>query len=813
MNLIKTFSKIHGYYGIYEHLLRDSQFWPEERKQEYMFEHLRRTLIRAAEGTSHYGKRFAEAEFNPRKNFQDPSDLQRIPLLSKNEVRSNPGSLTDRRYLAGSIPLHTSGTTGQPLTYRWSEYQAAFDSGCVFRHWGWSGYTFRSRMVALRSYVPSSEDQPLWRYSAAQNTMFFSAYHLTPKNCEQYIDEMLKFNPRYMKGYPSSIALLAEYAYPVRERFGDLRGIYTASETLLPSEREVIEATFGRRLFNWYGMGEPAIVLTECERHEGMHVNWEYGYPEFLPSDDLSPDEYRLVTTSFHNPVMPFIRYDTGDVVRLFKSPPSCSCGRNMPLLHSVVGRKDECIITPDARRLPSVNFYTVFREHSEIVKWQLVQYGRSEVVAKIAVRERCDRIGLERRLLHDLRLRTGTEVDVSVDFTDRFVTNSDGKTLPVLRKLAARSIEEKEEYTISSQRAWEMDRQQKEVYKLDWNEADKVPSPLVQQALARAIADPHSICWYPEANSSDLRNALGRYVEVNAQNVVLSHGSDAAMELIATSFVRPGDKVLIIYPTYDNFRAVVEQRGGEILRFAYNGSQPFPLAEFISTLRGHSPRLVYFTNPNNPIGYLLEKDTLQRLFEVCMRLSTILVIDEAYCEFAGSSLANLAATSECMMVLRTLSKAFGLAGLRLGYIVAGSGAVKVLQRTQNPKSVTTFAKEAAMAAIEDADHMRGYVAEVRRSRERLCAFLDQRRIRYYPSHANFVLLQCDTPQELVGHLESRGILVRDRTQYFDGVGHVRITVGGTESTDASLRALDEFFAELKAGQGDTEQMGAHGAA
>lgn len=805
MSVIKDISRIHGYFS-YKHFLKHSQYWPEDKRNAYVVDRLRRTLVRAAHGSTYYRDLFRDSGFDPVSDFKDPSDLARIPLLTKDQARSHADAMTDRRFALGSISLHTSGTTGEPLHYRWGEYQLAFDSACVFRHWSWAGYRFRAPMVALRSYVPERDSQPLWRYSRSQNTLYFSAYHLTPSNCQEYIEQILKFGPEFIKGYPSSVMLLAEYTYPIRERFESLRGIFTASETLLPTERETIEATFGKKLFNWYGMGEPAVVFTECEQHEGMHLNWEYGYAEFLPADDLGSDEYRLVTSAFHNPVMPFIRYETGDVVRLFPTPQTCSCGRNLPLIHSISGRKDECIITPDGRRLPSVNFYTVFRKYAEIAKWQIVQYGRSEVVAKVAVREPCQRESLETRLADELRVRTGQSVSLSIEFTDRFVRNSDGKTLPIARKLAGRSIEEKEEYAVSSQMAWQLAEQGNAVHKLDWNEADRVPSARVQEALVELIARPHSICWYPEAASLELRKALARYAAVEPDNVVLSHGSDLAMELVATSCLRPGDKALLVSPTYDNFRAVAEQRGADVNRFEYLGDKAFPTSDFVQVVRDSAPRLVYLVNPNNPIGYVLERAVIQKILAACVRLSTILVVDEAYFEFAGTSVAALAAASRYMIVLRTFSKAFGLAGLRLGYLVAGPELVRVLHRVHNPKSITAFAKTAARAALEDVESMWRYVAEVRKSRDRLCTFLKQQAIYFYPSQANFVLLQHDHPDKLVRYLESRNILVRDRTRYFAGVGHVRITLGGQQSTDALMEALADYFARPGIGQADARE-------
>jgi phenylacetate-CoA ligase len=791
---VKNFARLHGYW-IYKNFLRQSQSWPAHRKDKYVLDQIHKVLVRAVDGIPYYREQFRKIGFDPRTDFRSTEDLACLPLLTKADIREHFAEITDTRFESGSIFTHTSGSTGEPLPMRLNEYFMAFDNACAFRHWSWAGYTFGAPIAALRSYVPSHATDPLWRHSKLKNTLFFSAYHLSPANCSEYVDRMLEFRPKFVKGYPSSIAVFAEFAFPYRDKFDFLRGIFVSSETLLPSERDRIERTFGNKLFNWYGMTEPAVILTECEQHEGMHINWEYGYPEFLAADDLGPNEFRLVTTGFHNPVMPFIRYDTGDVVRLYGETVTCPCGRTMPVVQSVVGRKDECLITSDGRRLPSINFYSLFREYPEILKFQIIQYGRTEIVTRVAVKPHfCDRVSLTRRLEEGLRARMGSEVKLEIEYTDVFMTNSDGKTLPILRKLGARSVEEREEYRISSQRAWELDRRGEQVCKLDWNEADQLPAPRVQEALRELLQNPRSIHWYPEAVSRDLLTAIASYAGVPAEHVLPSHGSDMGMELIATCFVRPGDKVLMLWPSYDNFRAVVEQRGAEVIKLSFLGDTAFPRAAFARAVQEHAPRLAYLVNPNNPMGYAIDRRVIKELLDYCANLSTILIVDEAYFEFCGITAADLVSQSSHLVVTRSFSKAFGLAGLRLGYLLASRQLMRVLSRAQNAKSVTSFAKVAALAALQNVVHVQDYVEEVRRSKELYYELFKRHQISYFPSQGNFVLFQHEAPDALVQHLAGRNVFVRDRTPQFDGAGHVRVTIGGRKSTEVAIHYLEEYF-------------------
>lgn len=792
--VFKAISRGHGY-TIFKRFLDRSQWWSADQRDAWIAKQLKHTLVAALE-VPFYRERFAALGFDPRTDFVDIHDLTRLPTLSRHDVQVHRARLHPRCLPGTYISAHTSGTTGEPLAMRLSASFIAFDAACVFRHWSWAGYELRQPIVALRSYVPDKPGQPLWRYSRAQNTMYLSAYHLTPQNCQSYIERVLAFRPRIIRGYPSTMALFAEYAYPRRAELSFVSGVFTSSETLLDHERETIARTFGAKVFNWYGMTEPALVLTECEKRQGMHVNWEYGYGELLASEDLAPNERRLVTTGFHNPVMPLIRYETGDVVRLHGSNHRCECGRTMPLLHSVSGRKDECIYTPDGRRLPSVNFYTMFRTFDEVLRFQIAQYGLREIVARVAPRagRRLDRAVLD-SIRDGLQARLGASVSIAVEVTDRFITNADGKTPPIVRRPGTRAVEENVAYSISSHAAWTKRERGELVHKLDWNEADLVPSRRVRDALIDLLQHDEAICWYPEAASRELVARIADYADVEPEQVLLVHGSDMGLDLLATALVHAGDVVLIVSPTYDQFRAIVEQHAGCVVTFDHDGQRPLDLDALERTMRRHAARIIYISNPNNPLGYVLEPEVLQRIEALCRKLSCILVVDEAYYEFCGVTVARrVREPASPVVVLRTFSKAFGLAGLRIGCTLASGSLMRALRKVHNPKSVTMFARVAALAALRDLDAVRAYVAEVARGREQIRELLDRRGARAYPSAGNYVLFEWPDAHALVRHLEERGVLVRDRSAYTGGRGSVRVTIGSARSVETLASALDDYF-------------------
>jgi len=436
---IRPLARLHGYW-IYKRRLTQMEGWPLPKRRDWILEKLRRTLILAHEGVPFYQERFRNAGFDPRQDFHSMADLARVPVLTKADVRAHHEQMIDRRFLAGSVLANTSGTTGQPMTMRLNESYIAFDYACMFRHWAQAGYRFRSRFAAIRSYVPSSPEQPLWKRNYPQNTLYMSAYHLKPSTCESYIEALLKFRPLYLRGYPSSVNVLAEFAYPHRQKFEFLRGIFTASETVLPTERANIERTFGKKLFDWYGMTEPAVVITEGRNHDGMEVNWEYGYPEFVEQPGLPSNQRKLLATSLHNPVMPFIRYETEDIATLAESGPA-EGERIYPKIQAMSGRKDECILTADGGRLPSLNFYSLLQTHTDILRFQFIQTDLNNVTMKICFRPTAKKTEtLTASVRQDVMKRLGPGLSLTIDVSDNFVRRGEGKTPTFLRTFSLNS-------------------------------------------------------------------------------------------------------------------------------------------------------------------------------------------------------------------------------------------------------------------------------------------------------------------------------------------------------------------------------------
>jgi phenylacetate-coenzyme A ligase PaaK-like adenylate-forming protein len=169
-------------------------------------------------------------------------------------------------------------------------------------------------------------------------------------------------------------------------------------------------------------------------------VNWEYGYPEFLEDPALPPQQRKLVATSLHNPVMPFIRYDTGDLTTLVSSP-SASSERLYPKVQAISGRKDDCILTPDGGRLPSLNFYSLLQSYTDILRFQFIQTSLHNVTMRICFRAPGqtseERVASVRR---EVLKRLGPGLNLTIELTDDLARSGEGKTPTFLRAFALNS-------------------------------------------------------------------------------------------------------------------------------------------------------------------------------------------------------------------------------------------------------------------------------------------------------------------------------------------------------------------------------------
>lgn len=311
--------------------------------------------------------------------------------------------------------------------------------------------------------------------------------------------------------------------------------------------------------------------------------------------------------------------------------------------------------------------------------------------------------------------------------------------------------------------------------FKLDWNEATIPPSPKVLEAIARFLGNSHHLNWYPELYSHSLLAPLGDYLGVPADHVLVTNGSDDALALVCNTFLNPADEVVVPMPTYTHFLVFAQAKGGKIVNVRYD--DPFePQVERI--LHAISPRtkVVYLVSPNNPTGSVFLPEEVERILDHAPH--AVVIVDEAYHEFYGQSVVDLVRTRPNLVVTRTFSKSFGMAGLRIGYLAAMPELVGELKRLFNPKSVNVLGQIAARAALADRDYLRDYVAEVTAAKPLVVDFLRAHGIPARTTPANYILFRPEDARVFCRQLASVGVYVRDRSTIPQCEGYIRMSIG-----------------------------------
>jgi histidinol-phosphate aminotransferase len=321
---------------------------------------------------------------------------------------------------------------------------------------------------------------------------------------------------------------------------------------------------------------------------------------------------------------------------------------------------------------------------------------------------------------------------------------------------------------------------------RLDFNENTVGCSPAALRALRRMTSE--ELCIYPEYELSQHR--LARHFGVGPGEIFFTNGVDDALRLLMDTFVEPGRTVLLPEPTFTMYRFYAEIAGARVAAERYDAEMRFPLDNILRALR-RSPSLLCLSNPNNPTATLLDRKTLARILDAAPR--TLVLVDEAYYEFAGVTVLPWIRRRKNLVVSRTFSKAVGLAGLRLGALFACDDLADAMRRTCTPFPVNSAALVAAEAAMNDRRFLQRYVSEIQASRWQLSQGLQKLGARVFPSAANFLLVDFGPGgSRLVRRLAKRNILLRDRAGEFGRDGFVRVTVGTPAQTRMLLRAIEE---------------------
>jgi histidinol-phosphate aminotransferase len=339
--------------------------------------------------------------------------------------------------------------------------------------------------------------------------------------------------------------------------------------------------------------------------------------------------------------------------------------------------------------------------------------------------------------------------------------------------------------YTLAARRAKVKVNQNENPYDL--------PAELKRRVLDEALARPWS--RYPDFDPRELLEALGRFARWRADGILAGNGSNELIEALLMVTVGAATAVVIPEPTFSLYALLTGILGGRAVRVPLGPDFEYSADELIRAQKEHGASVVIVCSPNNPTGTALAADEVARL---CRETDALVVVDEAYHEFAGQSVVPLLHDHGNLIVLRTFSKAMAMAGLRVGYLLASPELVAEVNKARLPYNLNFFSQAAALAVLSDPGTVQANVARLVRARESL--FRDLAGIpgvRPFRSHANFILfaLEGRTPGDVFQALYEEGVLARDVSATPRLSDCLRVSVGTDEENAAFLAALRRAMA------------------
>ncbi|AKL93697.1 histidinol-phosphate aminotransferase HisC [Clostridium aceticum] len=331
-------------------------------------------------------------------------------------------------------------------------------------------------------------------------------------------------------------------------------------------------------------------------------------------------------------------------------------------------------------------------------------------------------------------------------------------------------------------------------VAKLDANENNNVDY-LLNQKIAKALMG-LKVNQYPDNDCCELRRILGKQVRLSPQQLMIGCGSDQIIALILQAFIGEGDKILVHTPTFGMYKISTQIVGGTTIEVPLGEDFAFDYYNFVKVMRKEEPKVVFLTNPNNPTGGVIPREQIIKIIEYS---NGIVVIDEAYVEFYGETTMDLVNYYPNLIVLRTLSKGYGLAGARVGYAAASKELMGILYKVKPPYNVSNLSQLAAKVCLENKDVLDRVIQEIVAERDNIALQLSEiPDIKVYKSHGNFLLCRIGKAKEVYQYLAEHKVLVRYFGEEGPLKGCIRITIGTKEENQLVIKLLMEALGATK---------------
>ena len=300
----------------------------------------------------------------------------------------------------------------------------------------------------------------------------------------------------------------------------------------------------------------------------------------------------------------------------------------------------------------------------------------------------------------------------------------------------------------------------------------------------------------YPNSDGDRLREAYGKVINIDKDNLIIGNGSDEMINLVISKYISKGEKVLTFTKDFVMYDFYTDLNEGNVVKYKIDLDKGIDIEDFIDFGKKENVKLLIFSNPNNPTGYGFEINDIKRVLEAFK--DNIVLVDEAYCEFYGETMLPFIDEYKNLIITKTLSKAFGLAALRVGFLISNKENVKELEKYKTPYNVNTISQEVAIKILEDVERFKRNLSLIVKEREILFKKLLNIQekansygidIKFYKSKANFIYGESNYKEKLVNELNDSGILIRSFND-----NSFRITVGTESDNKKVLEVLEKFI-------------------
>lgn len=425
---INAYRKRHGgKYRFYRKLFKANRNLSLSELQEIQFSELRKLLNHANNNSSFYKNTYKNINIH---SFKAVKDIEKLPIVSKETIRANINkAITAPKSMLSKSK--TGGTTGKSLVVfnkpeNIQERMAMLDN---FR--AGFGYELGKRTAwfsgkAILSAADIKKNR-FWKTDYWHKVRYYSSFHIQEKNLGYYVENIIKFAPEFLVGFPSTINDIAEYGIRHKIDFPEntVKAAFPTAETLTPKIRENIEGFFKTKVYDQYASSEGAPFIFEC-KNGNLHLELQSGIFEVLDENDKPTNSGRLVVTSFTTYGTPLIRYDIGDTLTL--SDKTCTCGNNNPIAESLQGRVVDHIFSPDTGKINLGNISNATKGVKGIIKFQVIQEELHKVKVKVVKDPQTYIQSSETTFLKNLCDRLGYSMQIELDYVSEIANETSGK-------------------------------------------------------------------------------------------------------------------------------------------------------------------------------------------------------------------------------------------------------------------------------------------------------------------------------------------------------------------------------------------------